>query len=688
MPEETKALERTKKRYAILFIDIHDSQQIHIEDGPEVYLKVIEDFREISEKLFKKFDPVYEGIQGDGAYALFEEHEFRRGILRSMLMALLYLYEWSRRNIEYPIGISLHYGEAYEYRDRELITTIEGDKIIEGSRLQKFTKELKEFLLFSKAYIKKLLNYPVIDNLVLNDHQIHSKLLNQGKGFDCSGLSNCRIHDIRVLVPILNNLLLSSQEYNYRPSRSWASIYKSLAKENDLSIPGSEQVQALMKIFMDFGFEILAGKKVHDQIDIPFILRSKKHDRIFYVYINETFGYPNTNIDILQRFIQNDIKNVVFIVNDLGLLNEKNENEFFPADLDICFTVFDVTELASTHALKRNIPEIEEDLVNRVFFDENRKNISRIVTVRSSLLNSALQKKLGQFKEIQSEYSKLRTLLRSEKMGIGQVAKEISCNHPILSSEVLKIHNSAATPAAPTQNIENAVKNLGARKVESIIDVEHAKKIIQNNKNNYFFGFGIMKDDYLRHCRLSGYFCSLMADRIGLKLKYEHNNKTYILDNFYSLGFLHDIGISFLDQSVHRYYRDIILGGRRDFFTSYDNEIKYGVNHAHWSHIILGHSTLDDGTKTWILPIPVVNGIYHHHAPFEIPRNSKKETKLIACLLYISERMTEGYRPIYTDSAEKVSADFSKSMNIIGTDFATIVSVFEQAEEMCDQSWG
>ena len=474
---------------------------------------------------------------------------------------------------------------------------------------------------------------------------------------------------------LLNIKLNEKSKISIVPVKSWVDFYKQLEGRNNIENPKSSFMEALFKIFVSFGFKLKSGDRITQDLIILFYLVMDAQE--IGVICLDYFSSPAITHYLSRLIEKKKVGRILFLVSELGQLNDSNIHMFFPKELSTKFVILSINELKYLHSLFQNIPEIKKEIISPVFFTQSHVvDLNKVESFRKELLTKTLLKRIQSLKGVFSKESKIISMIDGDA-SIKEIGEVVKSEYPILAQRVLRYNNSALSQFTKTQNIVRATINNGSNAVRDILYSEMAKKTIPKT----FPGYGILPGTYLTHCKMTGIFCDFIAKKLKIKCKYRIDGKEKTIDSFYSLGFLHDIGICFLDQAIQRFYRDIILEGGDQYFTYQENEEKHGIFHAQWSNVILGQMELSDGHQAWALPLPILEGIYYHHTPYDLPKNKDTTTKFVANLLFICECLFECYH-LNSIKAYNVSKEyFSEAQKVIGLSFEELMKIYDKTEK-------
>ncbi|NCC50994.1 MAG: HDOD domain-containing protein [Spartobacteria bacterium] len=178
---------------------------------------------------------------------------------------------------------------------------------------------------------------------------------------------------------------------------------------------------------------------------------------------------------------------------------------------------------------------------------------------------------------------------------------------PALTARILKVANSAAFGSINTvASVAQASARLGIKQVRdismtlSVIDLLDGSRQIDYTR-------------YWKHCLSVAFAAQIMAKRA--------RRFSGQLDDIFTAGMLHDLGILILDQFVEDSYKQVIALAQDKMRETYlvEREVM-GIDHAEAGGLVL---------RKWRLPQPIIDAATYHHVPCECPEETRLVTQLI-----------------------------------------------------------
>ena len=673
MAESTGKVEEVSKSCAILCADLRISNGIVADLKSDGYLKALHNLRGIASATFSDYVPLHSQIFSKGITAAFSDDK-QEAVYTSFKAAMQLHSKWKQNDNNMKLGIALHMGDITLIQTGNGIAAVKGEEIKVANDLEKLTKQAKrEPFFFSESFRNTLDTYGIIQHLRIVRHSFHHEIVGYDTfdAYEVNDLSSTQIERIGSLLDAMHG----ERRIRYvTPVKSWIDLYKQLDEpEIDYKDPENAFYKALFDIFQTFGFDIRPGASVGGTLTIPFKVVTENGS--IAITVLERFNTPASTHQMLGLLVEKRLGRVLFIVSDQSSVDESMQIHFVP-NYNVKNIIFTPRELKYLHALYVNVPAIKDQIFTQIFYSENDLvNLGFVENLRYSLLYETLMERIEELKEVFSDDHKLLHMIDNPETAIRDIGDEVSNNHPIIAQKILRYNNSALSGQGKTQDIVTATIRNGANLVRSILYEEMARKLVPET----FPGYGIVPDAYLFHCKALGIFCDLLAKRLNLNISYNDSDRRRI-DNFYSLGFLHDIGICLLDQAIQQFYRDIILEGGKQYFTFQENEKRHKIYHAEWSNIVLGKCEMKDGSRAWALPLPIIEGIYYHHKPYATPVDKDPSTKKVACMIYVGECLFECYH-LNTEAAyREAQIHFDECLSFLGLDFSDVMALRNETE--------
>lgn len=210
--------------------------------------------------------------------------------------------------------------------------------------------------------------------------------------------------------------------------------------------------------------------------------------------------------------------------------------------------------------------------------------ITRVIEVK--IVNEV--KDLPAFPE---HIAELQLMCRKKDVTISELSKKISLD-PSLAASVVRLSNSAGfITSKKIESIEEAVKIIGLKNLNSILIASSAKKIMDER-------YPALKEIW-NHCNKAAFYSRLLTQKSGLNS---------ISDMVFLSSLLHDLGKIIL-LSANRELTDQIerISSKRQIRTSTVlEEVTMGVSHSTIGKMI---------AEKWNFPEYLKEAISNHHSP-------------------------------------------------------------------------
>jgi HD-like signal output (HDOD) protein/ActR/RegA family two-component response regulator len=322
-------------------------------------------------------------------------------------------------------------------------------------------------------------------------------------------------------------------------------------------------------------------------------------------------------------------------INGAQLLNHVLRNH--PQTVRIVLSGYsDLSEVVSCVGLTHQFLEKPCSL------DELKDCLKRVTAVKTGLTNQKIFELAAGLKNLPSLpelYLEIADALQSPNSSAQRIA-DIACKDPAIAAKLLQLSNSAFFGFShKVFSVTEAVQLLGVGVIQS---VAMAVPIFSAFSRNKCPNFPI--DQIWEH--------SVQTGALGQRLAGQLLNDSYLSEQAFCAGMLHDLGKLILADGLPQEYAAVIqesLETKRPLF-----EVER--EHFQATHAELGAYLL----ALWGLPIPLVEAVANHHQP----RRCGTHELCLAGVLHVANVLEHAQSANSHIVAQPVDADYLKAVGL------------------------